>query len=477
MRVLLINPPAENTLIGNNPVVIEEQRGVNPPLGILYVAAYIRARSAHSVEILDCIAEKISSAEIADIVRKSKPDLVGLTAMTFTMIDVLKAAKAVKGANPNIIVALGGPHPYLYPEETIAFEDIDFLVQGEGEETFLELINSINDKRELSSVKGIVFKADNNIIQTEQRGFIQDLDCLPYPARDMTDIRKYNSILSSSRFATTMITSRGCPFKCSFCLRPHLGKAFRARTPQNIVNEMETCIGMGIREFLIYDDTFSVDINKSKEICRRIIKRNLDISWDIRSRVDTIDEELLLLLKKARCNRIHYGVESGSNRILNILKKGITTQQAEHAVEKTRKSGIASLAYFMIGSPGETREEALKTIDFAIKLNPDFAHFTIFCPFPGTELYALALDKGIIKEDTWRRFSSNPDIDFKPPLWIENMSEEEMLGLLSYAYRSFYMRPAYICNRLLKLKSFIELKRQFHAAMSLIRYTGSSKNN
>ena len=190
-----------------------------------------------------------------------------------------------------------------------------------------------------------------------------------------------------------MFTSRGCPFQCLFCDRPHLGKVFRARSAKNVVDEMEECQKMGIKEIFIYDDTFGVNRQRVLDICSEIQKRKLTITWDVRTRVDTVDEEMLKAMKNANCQRIHYGVEAGAQKILNILKKGITLKQIEKAFRMTKGIGVETVGYFMIGSPNETRKDILETIKLAKKLNPDFVHISITTPFPATGLYYLGLEK------------------------------------------------------------------------------------
>lgn len=468
MKILLINPPAENTLVGNNPSIIDEQRGFNPPLGLLYIATYLENYTSHQVEILDVQVEKVGYENLKRIIKAKNPDLIGITAMTFTLIDVIKTAKIIKEVSQDIKVILGGPHIHLFPEETINLPEVDFLVLGEGEVTFTDLVNNINDPEKLKTTQGLVFKEKERIINTGLSRFINNLDELPFPARHLTPYRKYSSLLAKRSPITTMITSRGCPYGCIFCNRAHLGKRFRARTAKNVVDEMEECVNMGIKEFLIYDDTFTIDRNRVLGICDEIIERGLDIGWDIRARVDTVDEQMLNRLKEAHCERIHYGVEAGTNKILKVLRKGITLEQTKKAFKMTQKAGISTLAYFMIGSPTETREDILQTIRLAKDLNPDFVHITITTPFPGTALYKKGLEEGIFKRDYWREFAKNPACGFQPEYWEKELSSEELINLLNYAYKSFYTRPKYIIKELMKIKSFGEFRRKVKAGLQVL---------
>ncbi len=467
MKILLINPPAENTLKGNNPSIIDEERGYNPPLGLLYLAGYLEKHTSHQVEVIDTQVEEIGYEGLAAKIRQIKPDVVGITAMTFTLLDVLKIANLAKDISSEIKVVLGGPHVYIYPSETISLPQVDFLVLGEGEVTFVELVDNIHLVEKLKEIPGLVFKSDGQIINTGLRNFISNLDELPFPARHLVPYTKYSSLIAKRKPITTMITSRGCPYKCTFCSRPHLGKRFRAHSAKYVVGEMEECTKLGINEFLVYDDTFSVDRQRVLDICHEILAKKLDIGWDIRTRVDTIDEEMLKRLKQAHCERIHYGVEAGTEKILKVLSKGITLDQVKAAFQMTKKAGISTLAYFMIGSPTETKEDILQTIKFAKELNPDFVHITITTPFPATAIYKRGLEQGIIKNDYWQQFAQNPTPDFQPHYWQENLTQTELLELIDYTYKGFYTRPTYIIKELLKVRSFGEFKRKMKAGLKV----------
>lgn len=468
MKILLINPPRENEIIGNNPKIIEEERGFNPPLGLLHVAAYVESFTKHHIEVIDAQVERLSYTELKDRIQSFSPDVVGMTAMTMTMVDVIKTAKIVKDINKHCPIVLGGAHVYLFPEETISLDNIDYLVIGEGEIAFKELLDKIEKKQKLKDVPGLVFKLNGRIINTGLRQFIHNLDQLPFPARNLVPYKQYKSLLSRGKVVTTIFTSRGCPFSCSFCSRPHLGKKFRARSAKHVVDEIEVCLNMGISEFLFYDDTFTIDKQRAVDICNEIINRKLKIGWDIRTRIDTINEDIIKLLKKAGCQGIHYGVESGTEKVLKLLNKGISIPQAMEIFNLTRKNGIPILAYFMIGNPHETLTDIHRTFQVMKKLNPDYVHLTVLTPFPGTRIYSDGLENGIIKEDYWRNFSKYPTKGFIPPHWGENFTRSELEQLLIKGYRSFYLRPTYILKRIVNLKSFSELQKKAIAGLKVL---------
>ncbi|MFB0560331.1 MAG: radical SAM protein [Candidatus Lokiarchaeia archaeon] len=469
MKVLLIYPPVYNMLRTNVPKIVDEETGVYPPLGLMFIASYVEKNTDYKIEILDTQIERMTYNEISKCIKLKMPDIVGIQTTTFTFIDVILTARIVKKIDKNIKVVLGGPHVNIYPEETILNPEIDFLVLGEGEFVFTELINAIAQGKNLDKIRGIVYKKKGGIVNTESPEPINNLDLLPFPSRHLVPYKKYYSVLSKYTPIATMMTSRGCPFKCIFCDRPHLGKVFRFRSAENVVDEMEECVKIGIKEFFLYDDTFTINRKRVVEICDEILRRKLKIAWDIRSRVDTVDKNMLRKLRLAGCERIHYGVEAGTQIILKVLKKGITIQQIENAFRWTKEEGITTLAYFMIGNPTETKEQILTTIDLAKKINPDFVHISITTPFPATELYREGLKRGILKYDYWRDFSQNPRKDFVPEFWEENLTREELVKLSSYAYRSFYIRPTYLLKRVFEIESWREFYRKAKAGFKLFK--------
>jgi len=475
MNIVLINPPRENEIIGNNPRIIESERGCNPPLGILYVAAYLEKYTTHKVTVVDAQVEELSYSQLFEKITKLQPDVVGITTMTLTLIDVIKTVNLVKSISNKTTVVLGGPHVHLFPEETMNLPGVDFLVLGEGEKTFKKLLDSIHDKDKLLNIPGIVFSYDGEIVNTGASAVIENLDELPFPDRRLVPYQKYNSLLAVGKVATSIFTSRGCPFKCTFCDRPHLGKNFRARSPENVVDEIEICSNMGITDFLIYDDTFTVERQRVLDICEEINRRKLNVMFDIRSRVDTIDEQMIANLKSAGCQGIHYGIEAGTEKILKVLNKKISLKLAKNIFDITKKNKIASLAYFMIGNPEETIKDIRETFNVMKNLNPDYVHLTILTPFPGTQVYFDAMKSGIIARDVWRDFARNPDAKFIPPHWGQYFSREELNFLLTVGYRKFYLRPNYIFRRLLKLRSWLEFKRKAKAGLGVLKMKAIKK--
>jgi anaerobic magnesium-protoporphyrin IX monomethyl ester cyclase len=470
-RILLINPPRFNELIGKNPAIVEKHRGYNPPLGILMLAGYLERHSVHRVEVLDAQPSEYTYDELERILDRKQFDVVGLTAMTFTLIDVLKTCRVIRKVKPSATIVLGGPHVHLFPDETIHRPEVDYLVQGEGEIVFHQFLDRLDHPELLSEIRGLVFEAaDGTVVNHGIAASSDDLDSLGMPARHLIDIGDYTSLLGRSNVITTMFTSRGCPYRCTFCDRPYspVLSGFRWRTAKHVADEMEECAEMGIKEAFIYDDTFTVRKDRVFELCEEIEKRKLDFKWDVRAHVNTITPELLKAMAAAGCDRVHYGVESGNDRMLKTIKKNSTVARIKDAFQWTREAGMETLAYFIVGQQTETLEDIEDSIRLARELDPNYVHFTIFCPYPGTEIYNRGLESGIIKKDVWREFASDPRAGYELPVWEENFTRRELQEILVKCYKGFYLRPSYVLRGLSRVRSFGELKRKVRAGLSVV---------
>jgi len=472
MKVLLIYPPHEHMITTNAPELVDQESGIHPPLGLLYVAAYAEARTSHQIAALDTVASRLSIHDIKGRIEAARPDVVGIQTQTFTLVDAFQTAQAVKRVNPEIHVCLGGPHVNLFPEETIRRAEVDSVVLGEGEIVFSRLLEALEGGQDLGSLVGVVSKRGKEIVANPPGPLIDDLDSLPFPARHLTPIHAYRSVLAKRSPVTTIMASRGCPYKCLYCSRPHLGKQYRPRSPKNVVDEMERCVEMGIREFFFYDDLFAPTKTRMYAMADEILSRGLEIGWDVRARVDSVDREVLQRLRQAGCERIHYGVEAGTPEIIKLLRKGIQLERVREVFKATKDAGITTLAYFMIGSPTETREQILRTIEFAASLEADFAQISITTPFPGTDLYKLGLEQGRFSGDYWREYAENPREHFVPELWEDVLGREEIVSLLKLAYRRFYFRPRHVLREVLKVRSPGEFLRKARAGLKALRTLG-----
>ncbi|MCX5835235.1 MAG: radical SAM protein, partial [Deltaproteobacteria bacterium] len=353
MKILLINPPSEHMIRASLPPVVEDSTGFYPPLGLLYVAAYAECVEGCEVKLLDCDAQGIRHSDLFEKITAFRPDVVGIQAMTFTLIDAVEVAHTAKKASPDAPVVMGGPHPTLYPEETISIPEVDVIVRGEGEYAFEALLRAFRSGRPIEFIPGVLTKAGScGGSYPEKLDHIQNLDELKMPARHLLDLSRYFSSLVSPKRITTMMSSRGCPGKCVFCDRPQMGKLFRKRSAESVVKEMTYCVrDLRVKEIIFYDDTFTIDRERVIEICDRIIDDRLQVLWDIRARVDTMTPQMISKLRQAGCVRIHYGVETGSPRLQQLIRKNLSLDKVREVFTLTRKAGIETLGYFMIGLP------------------------------------------------------------------------------------------------------------------------------
>lgn len=441
MKILLINPPSEHEIIGNDLETTRKHSGFSPPLGLMYLKSSLK--DIHNVFLLDCQASEIDYSMLGKHFLENEYDVIGITCLTLCLVDVKKTIDLIKVFSPKSKILCGGPHPTVYPEETLKI-GADCVVIGEGESVI---------KEALSFEKKIYGPCSK----------INDLDSIPFPER--TGIDKYHSILSS-KVTNSMITSRGCPYHCHFCDRPAMGRAFRTRSAINVVDEIEDCISKGIEEINMYDDTFTINKNRVMQICDEIERRKLKFTWDIRARVNTVNLEMLKRLNSVGCVRIRLGVESGVQRILDVLNKEITLEQVRLAFKHAKTAGMETFSYFMIGNPKETRADIETSYSFSKEIHSDYSQFTILCPFPSTKIYSDWLKTH--DKDVWREFSLNPTLDFIPPYWDENFTIEELKAMLKKIYKSFYFTPKFIFKKLFEIRNFKNARLLLKAANDLL---------
>jgi radical SAM superfamily enzyme YgiQ (UPF0313 family) len=402
------------------------------------------------------LAERLDYKQTIERIRLSSPHIIGITCMTFNLIDVINLLKEFKRFFPHIHLVVGGPHVNIFPKETLSLPYVDVVVNGEGEEVFPEVAYRLLNNISLDNLKGVGYKKSGEIFLNPERAVIKDLDGLTFPDRDLP-FGNYFTVINKENKTAIMLSSRGCPYQCIYCDRPAMGKNFRARSAENVIKEVEECLSLGVKEIMFFDDTFTLNRQRVIDICNLINERQLKFNWSARARVDTVDLELLMLMKKAGCWRISYGIESGNDRILKILKKGISLDKIRWAIKNTKKVGIDILGDFIIGSPEESKEDILRTVDLAISLDLDYAQFTIMSLFPATEIYQMALKRDLISADVWQEFALNPKPDFNTPVWTESLTQKELEELLIIAYRRFYRRPKYFLKIIKRIRTLREL--------------------
>lgn len=391
-RVLLINPPYP----------VEE--GPSPSFGLMSLAAYL-LENGFEVIIEDYIVSPYSRERAQKIVADFKPHIIGATAVTMNVHAGLEILETYREFSPSAAILMGGPHVSFDAQAILAENDfINFVVRGEGELTCLALLSSLDKPETLDAIKGLSFKKDGAVIHNPARDFIADINVLPYPARHLIKLSKYKAL----GLSVSLLTSRGCPFECIFCVGSKMvGRKVRYFDTKRVVDEFEMLSKMGFKQINIVDDLFTSNQKRCVAICEEIMRRGIKHDWTAFARVDTVNETLLKVMKAAGCTMLCFGIESGVQEILNTIKKKTTLKKIEQAVRLCKAAGIDPMASFIMGLPGETAQTARKTQDFAAGLCKDYG-FHILAPFPGTEVREKADQYGIrILSDDWRRYDAN----------------------------------------------------------------------
>lgn len=473
MRVLLMNVPDAHVGKTTDDWDLEASDiGAFPPMGILYLAGAVRAAGRHEVRVLDCIVDRLSPDMIASRVKDYAPDVVGFTVYTPNLFDALIVSRRVRQALPGVKLVWGGPHTMLFPDESMAQPEVDFLVTGEAEETFPAFLDALGSGTGYDHIPGIWYRDGAVVKHTGPAAYVQDINALPFPAFDMLDFRRYYSAIGTGRPVGTICSSRGCPFHCTFCCKPY--STYRSRSVENILAEMERYYAEGIREFFFFDDLFNASAKRVKDIARIILEKHwTDVVWSFRGRVDAIDEDMLKLAKKAGCHQILFGVEDASDEGLKAIKKKITVDQVRRAMQLCRKHGILTSTNWIIGFPHHrTRQHILNLIDNAVSIDSDFAQFNICIVYHGTEIFEEGAAKELFDRDIWRKHALNPIPNFIEPIWEEHLSRRELSELLKLSYRKFYFRPISILRKLMRIRSLSEMMLLARGAFTLLGFKG-----
>ncbi len=471
MKIFFIIPPNIHYIEPYAYVEADKSNTVRPCLGLLYVAAVLERDLGIETRIIDSNADGLTLNDLENILSKEKPDIVGFSVLTFNLLNCMEVCKIIKKQSPLSKICFGGWHPTLYPKETLELGCADYIVIGEGEQTFSDLVSYCKEKkgngdRKLNAIKGLGYKAeDGSIIINPPRKSVQNLDGLPFPAYDLVDTTKYSNILACTGNSVTIMTSRGCPQKCVFCdLRR---TPYRFRSPVNILEEIKFWVEKNVREFFIQDDNFTISRNRTIEFCRLVIDSDLDIKYKISSRVDFLDDELLCYLKSSGCYRIYFGIESGSQKILDYLEKGVTVEQIENTFRLAKKHGIDRCAYIMIGSYPESQRDIYKTLDLIKRIKPEHLHCSICAPMPKTYLYHKLLEEEVIKKDYWLEFAKNPDPAFKIPFFNQFFDSQKLRDLQNKIQKQFYLNPMIVLQEIKKTRGFKQFLMKSKMAFKL----------
>ncbi|MBN1682463.1 radical SAM protein [Candidatus Bathyarchaeota archaeon] len=455
MDVILINPPHSFMQAHRGGKKGKKELLSYPPLGLLYLAAVLE-KNHITVKVIDCPANGTNEIDLIEIVEKEKPSIIGITATTPQTQSAVNLSKILKTKfGNNIFIGLGGAHISADPDFIKRFSFFDFGLTGEGDQTFLDIVKQILADKKVSGV---------------YRGeALANLDTIPFPARHLIDNSLYFMPINAKRF-TSIITSRGCPYDCLYCSRPVIGKNIRYRSSDMVVAEMTECVEKyGIEWFQFVDDTLTLKRDHILSICKKMIDQKLDVEWGCQTRIDLVDESILRIMHDAGCREISFGVESGSDRIRSVLRKHFDDNSVFSAFKLCRKVGIETTAFLLLGLPTETKEDMNKTINFGKKIDADYIEVHVSTPFPGSDLFTIAIEDGIIPADIWDKYTQG-ELGSTLPLFIQKyLTREELLEAQKQAYKNFYFRSSYILKRLSRdITSAQKLKRDV-AVMRTLR--------
>ncbi len=434
------------------------------PLGTLYVASSLM-RAGHEVRFLN--GAFMSHQAILDEVKALRPGFAGIYSTTFGWAGARRTAADLKALDPSMFVCAGGPYPIAVRERCLEQDcSFDAAVTGEGERTLVELLERLGRGEDLDGVAGVAFRRGADVVANPPRPLDVKLDELPFPDRSLlgdADLYVPPPAMYRRKPVAIMLTSRGCTRKCIYCFQMDKERksGIRYRSVENVLEEIELLLRQGYKEIKFIDDTFAQDRERAMRIAREITRRRLDFTWFASACVNQVDAELLQAFKKAGCWAILYGVESGVQKNLNTIRKGISLAQARNAVAWAKQAGLKVQTTFMFGIPGETYDDALRTIELACELDADMASFHAIVPFPGTHLYDHVAEYGTISQEL-------TDFTYQGAAFVPHtMTREQIRELRQRAYRAFYSRPRYLIRRLLGLRHMDELRTAARSARSL----------
>jgi len=443
--------------------VVQRYFGTFPPLSLAWVAA-IAEKHGHEVRIIDARTLGLSPEETVGLLKDYQPDIVGFTVTIYAYPETLSWIRHVK-KEMGCPVIVGGFGVGLYPTEVMASPDIDFGFVGHVHDSLPMFLKEWGGDQRYSMIPGLMYRENGELKQGPLSPPRFDFNVLPIPARHLLPNDLYASFPTQRKNFTVMVTSLGCPFECVFCANSKT--PFSARSPRLVLQELEECYHTHhVREVDFFDYDLATNRQNLMEMCRGIVQKGLDISWACRARVTLVDEELLHTMQQAGCYRIYYGIESGVQSILDQIRKGISLDQIRKAVSMTKRAGIDTLGYFMVGNIGETRETVRQSVRFAKSLGLDYVQFSKMTAKPATKIYAdYVRDTG---HDYWRDYVlGKTEAKALPHPWTA-LTQEEIDQLTKWAYVSFHSRFGYLVRNVLKIRSWGEFKRKVKAYLEML---------
>jgi radical SAM superfamily enzyme YgiQ (UPF0313 family) len=430
-----------------------------PPLSLLLVATVLK-EAGFDASLVDAAALQLSLDQLKEQIKEYK--MVIILTSTMTVNEDAAVLHELKKANPQLITVVFGAHPTFMPKHTLAKPGIDIVVRREAEYIIRDLAKAISRNDDSwKNVKGIGYRENGEVKLNELYPFIENLDELPIPDRTLLpqNVDYFNPVVKRVPY-TTMMTSRGCPGKCTFCSSPPFyGRKIRYRSVESMIAELEEIKKLGYKEVFFRDEIFTVSKKRTIELCEEMIRRKLNLSWICSARIGSVDKEMMILMKKAGCHMIRFGVESGSQKILDNIKKGITLEQTRQTFKWAHEVGLDTHAHLMIGTPGETKETINQTIQFVKEIDPTIITCGICTPYPGTALFELVREKHPeVGDGSQCDLTKLHTKSFYNQVFTD-LSPEELANGVRRVYRSFYLRPTYLIRWLFRIKSIDEFRR------------------
>lgn len=467
MKIAVVFPPFHHRKFSENLKVIDEEFVLAPPIILAYVTA-IMEKSGHEVILIDAHALNLSKEQVLQRIKMFNSDLLAFRLDTYNFQETLEWIRYLK-INTGLSTLVGGINMSLYPYETLKHREIDYGMIGEAIESLPQFLEAFENSKSYKHIQGLCWRdTDGRVYANFPSKKLVNFDRYPFPSRHLLPNEIYHSFVSQRKNFTVMLTSTGCPYRCSFCAIAALNH-YRERSWKSVIKEIEECYyDYGIREIDFFDATFFINKQKNLKLFQEIRKRGLKINWTCRTRVDVVDKEILKEASRAGCRMIFWGIESNSQEVLDGINKGIKQNQTISAIKTSKKFGISNLGFLMVGNPGESEETVKNTVKFAKDLELDYVQICRTIAKPGTELH-----KKLIKEtgyDYWKEFVSCKVDEMRIPApWVK-MTQEKVEILLRRAYYSFYFRPKYIIHTILNTKSIRELLRYIKVGIRMITH-------
>jgi anaerobic magnesium-protoporphyrin IX monomethyl ester cyclase len=471
MRICLVNPPKTYQVWAGVPDIFNGPDAyLFPPLGIMYLSAHLKAHTNHEVHLYDCVERGWTADEVARRIAAVRPQVLGVTANSHNLVNVREVIDAVRRRVPDVFVTIGGSHVTSFPEEAALFPGSNAAIRGDGEDPLTELLDHLEKGTDWRGIKNLSYLDDKGRpVVNEKVEPTKDLDRYPFPDREgLFPDRYYTPGMKEAR-ATTIMSSRGCPFNCTFCNVPH---RYRTRSAKNIVDEMEYCRRqLGIKEFHFIDDIFNITVDRVNEISEEILARKLEVYWGYKAGCIAVDEKMLALARKAGCIRMHYGVETWSDDGLVALQKKAREKDIRRAFKLTRKAGIRPIAYMIAGCPHEkSPKDVLSAIPFVKSLRPDYVVFSLYTPYPDAPVFQEGVERGLWDADCWRRFMVNPTREYDlPTVWNEHMDKDTLVKLLKQVHNRFYFSPGVLVRTTLSMRTVPEVVRLVRGGLILLK--------